>query len=357
MAESQGGVTNGNTGKFFSELCRLAEVAEGASQLSENHYRVAGLALTLRFHGDALIPTIAPAIEHNRIDKKPTSPDLVIDCWECESLGLPYPDAPIDKSAFRPRGEVVGMNDDRFHTSYDSGGKLLSMMDKLAGRALYCVGSASRIPRFDAAEPIRSLMSWFMRAHGRQLIHAAAVGHEDGGVLLIGRSGRGKSNTSLTCLYDGLGFASDDFCAVSAGPGPMAYSLYCTAKTRAQDVDRSPFLTQLAPSVDPTGLDKTIYYINDALPERIVRQFPLQALLLLERDEGECYFEPVSAGSVLADSAPDTARLLPDAGPEVLRIMGQLVRRLPCYRLHLGSDSSKIAPAIERLLKAGGDAG
>jgi hypothetical protein len=48
--------------------------------------------------------------------------------------------------------------------------------------------------------------------------------------------------------------------------------------------------------------------------------------------------------------APDTARLLPGAGPEVLRILGTLVRRLPCFDFFLGPDPAQIPQAIEALL-------
>src|SRR4029077_4802081 len=103
----------------------------------------------------------------------------------------------------------------------------------------------------EIAEPIRAILSWFMREHNRQLIHAAAVGNSDGGVLLIGRSGAGKSNTALCCLASDLQYAADDFCAVSVGSEPHVYSLYCTGKTHEVDWTRHPFLAALAPNLDP----------------------------------------------------------------------------------------------------------
>ena len=103
--------------------------------------------------------------------------------------------------AFTPRGEVRGLNNRRFHTAFDSSGRQLSLFDANLRQAVYCVGAAAAIPRFEIAEPIRAILSWFMRENGRQLIHAAAVGEPGGGVLLIGRSGAGKSNTALVAFY------------------------------------------------------------------------------------------------------------------------------------------------------------
>ncbi len=341
---------------FFSALVEHALAAEQAGGTHDVWHRIAGLVLRIRFLGEALQRTIAPALEHCRIDPPGHAADLTLECWDCESLRLPFPTAPVGKQAFMPRGEVTELSDARFHTAYEPGGRLLSMMDEQARHAFYCIGSASKISRFEAAEPIRSILSWFMRAHGRLLVHAAAVGYADGGALLIGRSGAGKSNTSLACLNGGMGLLADDFCAVSIDGAPMAHSLYCTAKTHPEDIEKRPFLRNFAPQPDPSGQDKTIYFLKRAASERLLLDFPIKALLMLQKSEGETRLAPASPAAVLAGSAPDTARLLAGAGPEVLRTLGQLVRRLPCYTLLLGSDPAAIPVVIERLLQERRDA-
>jgi hypothetical protein len=340
---------------FFAATMSMA-ASRNSVETIDRWYRLAGLTLHIRFLGDGLLRVITPALEHCLVEASTNCADLTLVCWDCEGLGLPYPQSPVSKQAFIPRGDVVEFCTTRYLTAFETGGRLLSMMDIQEGCAFYCVGSAREVPRFEVAEPIRVLLSWFMRAHRRQLVHAAAVGHSDGGVLLVGRSGAGKSNSSLTCLHAGMGFVSDDFCAISVDKAPMAHSLYSTAKTLNSDSQRSPFLTGLVSEPDPTGRDKTIYLLNRAAPDRLLAGFPLKAILLLEKCEGPTLFLPVSAGSVLSAWAPDTARLLANAGAEVLRTLGRLVRSLPCYKLRLGSDPSAIAPAIDDLLRKNGHA-
>lgn len=341
---------------FFKTLEQHARAAERAGGVQDVWHRIAGRVLRIRFLGNALEQTIAPALEHCRLDPPGHAPNLTLECWDCESLRLPFPMAPVGKQAFMPRGEVTELSDARFHTAYEPGGRLLSVMDAQARHAFYCIGSASKISRFEAAEPIRSILSWFMRAHGRLLVHAAAVGYADGGALLIGRSGAGKSNTSLGCLNAGMGLLADDFCAVSMDCAPMAHSLYCTAKTHPEDMEKRPFLRNFAPQRDPSGRDKTIYFLKRAEPERLLAEFPIKALLMLQKSDGETRLAPTSPAAVLAGSAPDTARLLAGAGPEVLRTLSQLVRRLPCYTLLLGSNPAAIPVVIERLLHERRDA-
>ena len=189
-----------------------------------------------------------------------------------------------------------------------------------------------------------------MRAHGRQLLHAAAVGKPDGGVLLIGRSGAGKSSIALACLGSDLLYAADDFCSVLPGEKPMVYSIYNTGRTRVADWERLPFLANLAPDLDPTGKDKVIYFLKNSTPESLITDFPLKAILLLRRGGERCAVRPLSGSTVVRLSAPDTALLLPDAGVEVLRSLASLSRAVPCFALDLGPRPQDIPPTISRLL-------
>ena len=267
---------------FFEGMQAQVAVAErAAGEVSERWLEIAGRTLRLRFIGSALAPFIAPALSHLEIASPTHDADLTLHCWDCKSLGMEFPSAPVTIEAFTPRGEVRGLNDLRFHAAFESGGKLLSLMDAHRKQAIYCVGIATDIPRFDVAEPIRAILSWFMREHGHQLMHAGAVGTPQGGVLLLGRSGAGKSNTALGCMNSGLSYASDDFCVVTAGENPLVYSLYSTGKTHERDWRHLPFLTQLSPDLDPHRLEKAIYFLNQAVPHELILSFPLKAIARL----------------------------------------------------------------------------
>jgi hypothetical protein len=316
----------------------------------ERWFEIAGLVLRFRFYGTALMPYLVPAISHRETAPRTTAPDATLHCWDCASLGLEIPRAPVPISAFTPRGEVRGLNDAHLHTAFDAIGRLLSVFDVEAREAFWCVGDARQIPRFDRAEPIRALLSWIMREHGRQLMHAAAVGYPDGGVLLVGRSGAGKSNTAVGTLTSDLSFVSDDFCVVSADGPPMAWSLYCTAKTVESDWQRHPFLATLDPDLDHVRGDKVIYFLDATMPQKLIAGFPLKAILRLRRGGDSCSFRPAPPNRAVAEAAPDTACILPDAGPEVLRAIGRLARQLPCYDLFLGPDPGRIPESISGLL-------
>lgn len=340
--------------EFFTQVWKqLTTAEEAAGDVLEKWFEIAGLTLRLRFVGEALEPYVATALRHLEIVGTRDAADLTLHCWDCTSLAVEFPKAPVSKDAFTPRGEVRDFNNNRFHVAFDTRGRQLSLFDARLRRAVYCVGEAAEIPRWELAEPIRAILSWFMRENGRQLLHGAGVGEPHGGVLLIGPSGAGKSNTALGCLASNLRYAGDDFCAVSVGANPKVYSLYCTGKTREADWARHPFLADLAPDLDPERREKAIYFLSRTCPEKLISEFPLKAILLLKRGGDRCEARLIPPVAVFRRAVPDTARLLPDAGSELVRCMAQLVRAVPCYELSLGNAPERIAGAISALLMDG----
>ena len=337
-------------GFFQSVWADIANAEKAAGKISERWFDIAGYTLRVRFIGPALAEIVAPALSHLEFAPSTGDADLTLYCWDCESLGIKFPQAPVSIDAFTPRGEVLGLNDARFHAAFETDGKLLSLMDTHLKQAVYCVSVAADVPRFARAEPIRVILSWFMRENARQLLHAGAVGTPDGGVLLLGPSGAGKSNTALGCLASDLSYASDDFCAVSADESPMVYSLYSTGKTHETDWERHSFLAQLAPNLDPDRLDKAIYFLNEAAPHKLISKFPLKAILFPRRVGEICELRPIPAVAALRFAAPNTSKLLPDAGAEVMRRLARLVRAVPCYELLLGSRPELIPGVICELL-------
>jgi hypothetical protein len=340
--------------RFFEDVWTQIAVAErAAGEVSERWFKIAGLTLKLRLLGSTLEPYVAAALEHLEIAGPQSFAHLTLHCWDCGALAINFPTAPVGVDAFTPRGEVRGLNNRRFHTAFDSGGRQLSLFDVYLRQAVYCVGAAATIPRFEIAEPIRAILSWFMRENGRQLIHAAAVGEPDGGVLIIGRSGAGKSNTALGCLTSNLRYAADDFCAVSTEENPKVYSIYCTGKTHEFDWFRHPFLASLSPNLDPERREKAIYFLSRTCPDKLISEFPLKAILLPRRGETTWSLRPISRAAALRLTAPDTARLLPDAGAEVMWRLAELVRKVPCYELSLGSNPASVPKEISALLRGG----
>jgi hypothetical protein len=98
---------------------------------------------------------------------------------------------------------------------------------------------------------LANLFSRWASESDRILLHAAAIGWNGKGVLVVGRGGSGKSTFSVSCLMAGLDFVSDDYTLVSASGPLQAMPLYTSVAVNPDMYERLPRLG--SPSVQPNA--------------------------------------------------------------------------------------------------------
>ena len=227
----------------------------------------------------------------------------------------------------------------------------LSLLDRSANLAAFCVSDGARLPSSETGAPLRLILHWWMADHGRQLIHAAALGTSSNGLLLVGRGGSGKSSTALACLGSELHYAGDDYCLVSFDPNPRAHSLYSSAKLNADQARQFPRLASAIVNADKLESEKALFLLHRLLPQYLQDSFTIGAVVVpVISDRRSSWLEPTSPGSALLALAPSTILQLPGAGPSAFATMSRLVRRVPSYALHLGRDLEALPPLLERAL-------
>jgi hypothetical protein len=335
---------------FFQAVQQTFERAERAAEDPiDRFYTIAGHVVRLRFAGSVLVPLITPALEHLAM-RASSAPALTICLWDSDSTGLEKPPRPPwswDECV--ARGEVHRYNDDRIQTAFHA--STLSMLDMKLNLGIYWVRDANHLTYTESGSPLLRIFHWWMRNHGSQLVHAGAVGTAEGGALLIGKGGSGKSTTCLLCLDSALLYLGDDYCLISTDPLPYAHSLYSSGKVDAQDISRFTFLKSGLSNADRLDSEKALYFLSASFPEKISNGFPLRAILL-PRVSGlpETKLKKVSASASLLASAPSTIFQLPGAGHQAFRVLGDLVRQVPSYILEVGTDLSQIPGTILNLL-------
>jgi hypothetical protein len=240
-------------------------------------------------------------------------------------------------------------NDDRIQTAFHA--STLSMLDMEQNLGVYWVRDADYLTYTESGSPLLRIFHWWMRCHGSQLVHAGAVGTPEGGVLLVGKGGSGKSTTCLRCLDSALLYLGDDYCLISTDPFPYAHSLYNSGKVDAQDISRFTFLKSALSNADRLDREKALYFLSAHFSEKISNGFPLRAVLL-PRVTGlpDTNIRKLSASASLLASAPSTIFQLPGAGQQAFKVLGDLVRQVPSYALEVGTDLSQIPHAILSLL-------
>jgi hypothetical protein len=348
------GETNPSTLAFF-DACydTFQESAHRAGALIEQYYRVGRHKIRLCFAGPALVPHVTPALAH-LAEPPGAKSSLTVCLFDSFSTRTSMPPAPWDASAYGKQGEVMGFNTDRIRVNYVPGVYILQMLDRQRNLAIYWVMRPEIIPWWEKTFPFRFLLHWWMENRSLQPIHAGAVGTPEAGVLIVGKSGSGKSTTTLACLSSDLAYAGDDYVLAEVAPTPFVYSLYGTAKLEADNLHRLPHLRRFVSNADTMEEEKAVFFLNESHPHKLSRGFPIAAILVPRltgaRNTRLSLSKP---GAALMAIAGTTLFHLQGARREGFQKIAELVNRVPCYTLELGTDLAQIPPVISDLLMKG----
>ena len=338
---------------FFEQVYQAYEQAQVQSSSSiEKYYLIGHLTIRLRFASSALVAYLTPALEHLKTSPV-TNPSLTICLWDSVSTKVTMPRPPWQADDYRERGEIRGFNNERFNTIFQVGTNALSLLDKQRNLGIFWMKDPHQMPFWEKGAPLRTILNIWMSEQGLQLTHAGAVGTPDGGVLLVGKGGSGKSTTALSCLNSELGYASDDYCLLASDPIPKVYSIYNTGKKRSNDIQRLPFLLSKISNRDRLNAEKALYFLHEHFPDKILSSFPLKAILI-PRVTGKVAttIESASSAAALAALAPSTIFQLPCSGGEVFKSISKIARQVDCFYLNLGTDIPQIPVAIKNLLSS-----
>jgi hypothetical protein len=281
--------------------------------------------------------------------------DVVFNIWDSASTGVGVPAPPCPRSHFTDRGDIWGMESARILSAFHWMECSIALMDTATLEAIYWVDDAAAMPYWSYASPLRTLLHWALQRFDRQLLHAAVVGTEHGGVLITGKGGIGKSTTALVCLEAGLTYLGDDYVVVALDPVPCAYSLYCTAKLNEDQAERLPGLQKLRnPSIGPRGHaepEKVVFQLYPDWKGSIGHRIPLRAILLpVISDQEATSFGPAGEYATQRSAAFTTLSHLPRAGRWSQAFINRVCNALPSFELRLGRDLSAIPSAIQAFL-------
>lgn len=334
--------------EYFQSVYDLFKSSQQLTGAVDRSYVIGGYRVRLSFAGTALL-SLTTALEHLAIDDHST-PDLTICLWDSESTGQRMVSRPWQEEDFLARGVIQGYNTERIYTAFQHGSGAVSVLDKERNLAVFWAPD-SRLPYWEYGSPLRSILHWWLLNKGLQLVHAAAVGNSNGGVLIGGKGGSGKSTTALCCLESNLSYVGDDYTLLGLESGPVVHSLYNSAKLNSDHVQRFPSLLPKVANPDRLADEKALLFVNEHYPSKVAIRLPVRAVLL-PRVTGlsETKWKRVSVAMTLAALAPSTIFQLPRAGGEAFQFLAAFIRQLPCFSLEVGTDLSTIPPVIERLL-------
>lgn len=329
--------------------------AADAAGLQTHCFLAGSLYLRLHLAGQALKEKLTRAMRHIEIPAAPMGAEVLdVYCFDSASTGVPMPPPPWPPTAYGQKGHILGYNDGAMHCVYQPGVDILHLYNRTENAALYWVDAAETIPYWEASFPMRGLVHWWSLATPWQLMHAGAVGFADGGVLLAGKSGSGKSTTALSCLGTELSYASDDYVLVRTGPAPYVASMYSTAKLVPDNLHRLPALEEKIVNAGALGSEKALFFLAEHFRSGISTGFPVRALFLPRVTGGpDTSLTPATPAEALFALAPTTVLHLEGGSREAFAKMSTLSKTVPVFWLNLGTELPQIPATIARYLRTG----
>jgi len=331
--------------KNFEEIKTLS------GDLREYRFKIAGRFLvSIKFTSKHLASELTKSFSHLSCSSS-AKPDLTILAWDSSmdrNRPAPYP------FWNNSRGMLYRdfLSSDRVMVACDLEPNRLSLLDIKADTALYWIDDADRMPYYEKGSPFRFILHWWLSGKRCQFIHAAAVGKKDGGVLLGGAGGSGKSTAALACLDSDLLYAGDDYCLVDLQDGLRVHSIYNTAKLKgAEDLKRFPKLADAVVNPRRTSGEKAIMFLGDIYREKMIKDFPLKAILIPQYTGREdTVMRKAANEEALRAIFPSTAIQARGYGVSDFYSVFRLVKQTPSYVLETGADLEKIAGTISKFL-------
>ena len=336
---------------FFGRVYDRFLSAAASVGTVNSYYKICDTSVCLSFAGEELIPHITPALSHlviPRVEK----PDLTICLWDSTSTKTSMVPPPWKRDRYTYRGDIWGYNSIRIKTAFHWVEFSLNMLDLETGAGLFWVEDSRSLPFWVHASPLRTLLHWWTLEKGYQLLHAAAVGTENGAVLLTGKGGIGKSTAALSCLKSGLSYLGDDYVVTQIRPEPCVRSLYNTAKLDADQVTNFPEVLRLISNAEKMKDDKAVIFLHPEFDAQLIKTMPLKAIIVPHISvRSESAFEEISSENVFRAASFTTMTQLPGAGVRTYEFLNRLSSCLPCFKLECGRDLANIPVAISRLLR------
>jgi hypothetical protein len=323
------------------------------------HYRFAGRPVRLRVVGRQLAERTHRAFAHLRHDPDPAGDaGWGLDLWDELETGVPNPmptPGTEDRQWIACGGTLDASRDGRVVTfRYDESTTLL---DRQAAQMISCRRSGAHLSTGELSKPFMLMLSIWLPDRGVQVLHAGLLARGGAAVLVPGPSGTGKSTTCLAAVSQGLDFLGDDFVGLErAGDGTfLGHSIFGTACLARNGVERFPDLALHAVDGGAGVEEKPILFLPEIYPDRLRATCGIRAIALVRIRQPRSEIQRAGRAEALREFAASTLHtVVPRPGREALAMIGELVERVPAYRLCLGPDLADIGPGLERILAIAG---
>jgi hypothetical protein len=327
-------------------------VTSEPNELLESFYLFAGRAVRVRVLGRELAEHIDRPFSHLRTDGPVSRPQLTIELWDAHRTRRGFREEPFNSDAGWHE-KTVKSGHERFvgqqlpHT--------VSCLDRRSAHIMGSIAWHSRIFIYERAKPLARLLLHWHNDVDVQVIHTALVARANNGLLLAGKSGSGKSTSSLACVMAGFDYLSEDYVGlqVCGDDSFVGHSLYNSVFLNTDHLGRFAQLAPYAIRGRPPHEEKSAVILSQIFPQRLTRAVRIRALVLPHViDAPDAQLRPVSKGEALLALGPSSLLQIPNRGlgTRGFERLARLVERTPCFRMSVGSNLASIPRCLDALL-------
>lgn len=341
----------------IKKLIATFPIRVGIKPSNSKAFSIDEMPFTVSAENSELLNKITRALDHLKTSGFSNSAELNVEIWTLQDQNFAK-----QRSFFTWLKEKFGNSLLRFTTQeyyffYNPGLEnsfaSLSFFDKSSKRSIYWIEDADHIPWYEIAAPFRIIFNWFLTEKKYEMIHAACIGTNKQGILLVGKGGKGKSSTALTALNNtNLFFLSDDYTVLKMQPFPKAISLYSSAKVDGATLVRIPQLQNLQDKTQIENEAKTALFIGSHHQDKIATMLSISAIVIPEVTGATISsYEKISSALSLLMAAPSTVfQLLPESKSHTaFESLAALVKLVPSYKMNLSADPQEISEKIAKL--------
>lgn len=341
---------------FAKSLQSFEKACEVLKNESQFYFSLAGKQLLIRSAGTNLQNTTCQALKH--IENFPTNIDTTsifeIITWDERESGIPIPTTPWESPTNLRDDSLMQFHLEHFFVSQLNNQTILFINNHATNQAICIIKDATKLNNGFLSSPYFKIIAVWASNNNLNILHAGCVSFKDKGVLIVGRSGKGKSSTSVQCMIGGLNYLSDDYILMDLNDEkPMAYSMFNSGKLKNKHIERFSKIDGKYRQGILDQNDKPLLFLYPYFKDQIIRSTEIHAIIVPNITTEElASYHTISEIEALRALAPSTLIQLKINNLNTLNTLSNLTRTLPNYELNIGSNLDHISTKVKELIEA-----
>jgi hypothetical protein len=327
-----------------------AAIAYPRDRLLLRRFPMARLDMTIAFSSEALASLCERTLVRRRPDEA-SAAGIRVYAIDAGAKGWAPPARWREDAGFASRCFDRVLDGDGLRGFYHHEAPSWQFYDRTTATGVLTLPGPLDMPPWESGSPFRLFLPWAYAAAGMRLTHAATLGVDGYGALIVGASGSGKSGTALAGLLHGLDSVGDDYVLVEQGPRVVARPVFAVFKQDRDGLRRAGVARGELDAAASNWHGKVEFDVAKLSPKGLVDRIEIGVLLIPEvARRRRTAIEPATTREAALALAPSGVFQLPGDTAAGFGFLAALVRRLPAFRARLSEDPAEIADAIGSFL-------